>query len=240
LKKNKPTTPNLNSEDISLNFILNSADVDSTGLITNVLIESADISVYNVLPSFIENLDFMPADGFRLFVNNSLITWYDVYNTTVRPVEEKIKDKIEKSSFNQTLDLIHSWDSLTTTNCPDPYSVQKMDSSPLIKAILTDSDINLKICDVSNRALFGLINAGAEANITKSDINFGGNLTQFIDEGYSYNFTLYLPENMYLDGKNVYEWNESVSALGDFESDVATSYTKEKKETVIEIEVEYT
>jgi len=238
LKKNNPTTHDLNSENISLNFILNSNNVDSTSLLANVLIENADISVYNVLPSFIENLNYMPADGFRLFVNNSVIkSWEDVYNITVRPVEEKIKEKIENSPFNQTLDLIPSWDKLTAQDCSDPYSIEKMDSSPLLKAILTDNKINLKICDISNRAFFGLINAGAKANITKKDINFGDNLSQI---GYDYNFTLYLPDNMYLDGKNVYEWNESASALGEFKSDVAKSYTKEKKETVIEIEIQNT
>ena len=232
-----PTTQNLESENISLEFKLDSRDVQATSFTSNVLIGSADIEVYNVLPSFIGNLKFIPADGFRLFENNGLITWDDTYDITVKPIEEKIKDEIEKSSFNQILDLIGIWDNATTEDCPVPYEIQNMDNKPLLKAVLTDDKIDLKICDISNRAMFGLINAGAEADISEEDINFGDTLSNI---GYDYNVSLYLPENIYLDSFNVYKWNESISFSGEFESDTAVSYSSEKKNTVIEIEVEST
>ncbi len=236
LYKTEPTTHDLESDNISLEFKLDSRDVDDTSLTTNVLIESADILVYDVLPSFIRNLQYMPADGFRLFVNNGLITWDDTYEKTVKPVEEKIKNIIENSSFNQTLDLTINWDN-KTTECDVPYETDNMNNEPLLKTVLTDDDVNLKICDISNRAMFGLINAGAETNISEEDINFGDNLNNI---GYDYNVTLFLPEKMYLDGENVYKWNENVSVSGEFESDNAVSYTSEKKDTVIEIEVKST
>ena len=236
LNKTEPTTYGLEAENISLEFELDSSNVEATSLATNVLIESADIQEYNVLPSFIDNLQFMPADGFRLLVDNGLITWDDAYEKTVKPVEEKIKIAIENSSFNQTMDLIISWDN-TTTDCTVPYDIYNMDNEPLLRAILTDSNVDLKICDISNRAMFGLINAGAEANISEEDINFGDNLNNI---GYDYNATLFLPEKMYLDGKNVYKWDENVSVSGEFKSDNAVSYNSEKKDTVIEIEVEST
>ena len=81
--------------------------------------------------------------------------------------------------------------------------------------------------------MFGLINAGAEANISAEDVNFGDNLNNI---GYDYNATLFLPENISLDGKNIYKWNETIPVSGEFESDTAVSYTDEKKKTVIEIE----
>jgi len=236
LNKTEPTTYGLESENISLEFELDSSNVEATSLATNVLIESADILEYNVLPSFIDNLQFMPADGFRLLVDNGLITWDDAYEKTVKPVEEKIKIAIENSSFNQTMDLIISWDN-TTTDCAVPYDIYNMDNEPLLRVILTDSNVDLKICDISNRAMFGLINAGAEANISEEDINFGDNLNNI---GYDYNVTLFLPEKMYLDGENVYKWDENVSVSGEFESGNAVSYNSEKKDTVIEIEVEST
>ena len=236
LNKTEPTTYGLESENISLEFELDSSNVKATSLATNVLIESADILAYNVLPNFIDNLQFMPADGFRLFVNNGLITWNDIYEKTVKPVEEKIKIVIEDSSFNQTMDLVISWDN-TTTDCAIPYDIYNMDNVPLLRSILTDSNVDLKICNISNRAIFGLINAGAEANISEEDINFGENLNKI---GYDYNVTLFLPEKMYLDGKNVYTWDENVSISGEFRSDNAVSYNSEKKDTVIEIEVEST
>ena len=236
LKKNDPTTHDLTDENISLNFIINSADVDDTSLMANVLIETADIEVYDVLPGFVSNLKVIPADGFRLFVNNGLFTWDDVYIKTVKPIEEKIKNKIETSSFNQTLDLSTVWDN-KTTECLIPYEIHNMNKDPFLRAKIKDEDIKLKICDISNRGLFGLINAGAEVNISEGDINFGDNL-QGIE--YDYNITLYLPKNIYLDEKNIYEWDDASSASGEFKSDISHSYPNEEKETIIEIEIKNT
>ncbi|ENO12082.1 hypothetical protein MBGDC06_00143 [Thermoplasmatales archaeon SCGC AB-539-C06] len=81
-----------------------------------------------------------------------------------------------------------------------------MDSDPPIRAISTDSDVNLQICNISSRSLFGLVNAGAQSNISANDVNFGGNLDNI---GYQFNGTLYLPDTLYLDGKNIYKWNQS-------------------------------
>ena len=237
LKNNNPTTQDLKDEDIDLNFIINSVNAEYTSLTADILIKTADIKTYNILPDFIDNLDFIPADGFRLFVDNGLITWDDVYETTLKPIEEKIKNEIETSSFNQTLDLIRSWDSVTTTDCPVPYEVQNMNTDPALKSIMQDQDINLEICGISNRALFGLINSGAEVNITAGDINFGDNIKNI---GYDYNISLYLPEGFYLDDKNIYEWNKTVSPLGLFKSDSAVNYFGEEKDTVIEIEIKTT
>lgn len=237
LMMDDPTTSALESEDISLGFILDSKSGDATSLTTNIVVKSLDIQIYNVLPSFIYNLDFMPSDGIRLFVDNGFITWDKCYEVTIKPLKENIVSTIEKSTFNQTLDIIFSWDSDTTTDCLIPYEISNMDNKPSIKAILTDDGIDLKIFDISSRALFGLINSGAETNISEEDINFGDDLN---DIGYDYNVTLYLPEGLYLDGENVYTWNESISISGEFESDIATSYFEEEKDTVIEIEVETT
>jgi len=237
IKKTQPTTSPLDSEDIFLEFEMDSRDAKTTSLTTNVIINSADVEVYNVLPSFIGNLKFIPADGFRLFVNNSFFTWNDTYQQTVKPIEDKIIDIIENSSFNQTLDLIKYWDNTTTTDCPVPYETQNMDNAPHLKAILKDENVKLKICDISNRALFGLINAGAEANISEEDVNFGDDLNKI---GYDYNVTLFLPENIYLNGSNIYFWNESITISGEFESDGSVVYSKEKKETIIEVEIKST
>ena len=237
LKMDDPTTPASESDDICLEFILDSETGDTTSLNTNVLVKSADIQIYNVLPDFIYNIDFMPSDGIRLLVDNEFITWDRCYETTIKPLEEKIVSTIEKSSFNQTLDIMFNWDNETTTDCLVPYEISNMDNKPSIKAILTDSRVDLQICDISSRALFGLINSGAEANISEEDVNFGDDLNNI---GYDYNATLHLPDNLYLDDENVYTWNESIPISGEFESDNAASYFDEEKDTVIEIEVKST
>ena len=237
LKMDDPTTPASESEDIYLEFILDSETGDTTSLNTNVLVKSADIQIYNVLPNFIYNIDFMPSDGIRLLVDNGFVTWNEFYEKAIKPLEEKTVSTIEKSSFNQTLNIIFSWDNETTTDCLVPYEISNMNNKPFIKAILTDNRVDLQICDISSRALFGLINSGAEVNISEEDINFGDDLNNI---GYDYNATLHLPNNLYLDGENVYTWNESIPISGEFESDNAASYFDEEKDTVIEIEVKST
>jgi hypothetical protein len=138
-------------------------------------------------------------------------------------LKEIIITTIEKSSFNQTLDIMFSWDYNTTTDCLVPYEISKMNNKPSVKAILTDDKIDLKICGISSRAIFGLINSGAELNIIKEDINFGDDLNSI---GYNYNITLYLPDKIYLNNKNVFTWNENITDLGKFKSDIATSENK--------------
>jgi len=87
LKKDNPTTHSLYSEDISLEFILDSKDVELISFQTNILFKSADIQIYNILPSFIYNIDFVPSDGIRLLVDNGFITWDEFYEKTVEPLK---------------------------------------------------------------------------------------------------------------------------------------------------------
>lgn len=234
LSKIDPTTETLGSEDISLEFELDTREQDATSLTNNALLSGVDIRQYNALPSFVSNLDYVPADGVRLLIENGFFTWDDLYQKTVRPLEEKIKSTIEKSPFNQTLDLTFSWDEDTTSNCLVPYEVSNMDDTPTVNAILKDDVVNLHICDVSSKAFFGLINSGAESNISRDDLNFGEGLDTI---GYDFNITLYLPEKMYLDNKNVFTWNENTSVFGEFKSDTTVSYTDQEKDMIIEIEV---
>jgi len=237
LKKKVPTTEKLESEDIFIGFVLDSRNTKTSILESNLILKNISIIDYNILPSFISNLNYVPADGFRLFVENGFISWDKSYQETIKPIKDKLKTTIEQSSFNQTLDIEFSWDDETTIDCLNPYETSNMDNEPPIRAILKDSNVDLKICDISSRALFGLINSGATVSISKEDINFGENLNRI---GYDYNVTLYLPNNLYLDGENIYTWNGSNPIDGKFESDVAVSYPSEEKDTTIEIEIKST
>jgi len=232
LKKINPTT-RLESEDIFLEFELNSKDVAATVLNSNVLLKSVDIRGYNILPSFVTNLDFVTSDGIRLFIDNGLTSWDDLYNKTINPVEKATISTIKNSSLNQTLNMVFSWYPETTTNCSNPYDITNMNEEPPIKAKVSNNDIKLKICDVSARALFGLIDAGAIANISANEINFGDKLNE---TGYPYNGSLYLPDNISLAGEKIYRWNQSKPISGEFKSDDAPEYSNEKIQTTIEIE----
>ncbi len=234
VKKKEPTTEKLDSEDIFIGFELDSTDTKNPNLITNLIIKNIDIREYNILPEVISNINFLPSDGFRLFVDNGFITWDKSYEKTVKPIEEKIITTIEESLFNQTLDISFNWDDETTIDCLIPYELLNMNNNPPIRAVFKDSDIDLQICDISSRALFGLINSGGIVSISKEDINFGEELNRI---GYDYNITIYLPDNLYLEGENVYTWNGTSPISGEFQSDDAISYSSEEKDTIIEIEV---
>ncbi|MCK5031898.1 MAG: hypothetical protein KAR64_10565, partial [Thermoplasmatales archaeon] len=237
IKLKDPTTPRLETEDIQLEFVLDSRGGKQTILTTNILIKSIDIGDYDIVPDFITDLEIIPSDGFRLFVDNGFSSWEYLYNKTIKTIEEKAISKIENSSFNQTLDTTFRWGNNTTMDCLTPYETTNMDSNPPIRATNTDNDVNLQICNISSRSLFGLVNAGAQANISANDVNFGGNLDNI---GYQFNGTLYLPDNLYLNGENAYNWNQSNPISGKFKSDIATSYSNEKIDTLVEIEVSST
>lgn len=231
-----PTTPASQIENISLEFKLDTSNINSISLKATILAENVDIRDYDILPDFITELDFVPSDGIRLFIDNGLLSWDALYLNTIKHVEQNTISVIESSNFNQTLDMSFNWDVDTTTNCSTPYNTTSMDSVPPIKAELVDEDVDLRLCDMSARAFFGLVNAGAGANISSDDINFGDKLDEI---GCPYEVFLYLPNNVSLDGKNVYSWNLTSSISGEFVSGLQPDpeYSKEEIDIYIEIEI---
>ena len=237
IKLDDPTTSGLETENIELDFGLNCSGKKQTVLTTNVLVKSVDIEDYDILPEFVTNLKVVPSDGMRLFIENGLLSWEELYNKTIKTVKEITLSKIENSTFNQTLDVSFGWDPTTTVNCSAPYNITNMDNNPPVKAIFTDEDVNFQMCGVTSRALLGLVGAGAQTNISAEDVNFGDKLDEI---EHPYHISLYLPNNFYLDGKNIYVWNQSAPISGEFESDDAPSYSDEKIDTLVEIEVSST
>ncbi len=238
LSSKTPTTDSLNSQKIKIDFIIDSADVENTNLQVILNIESINFQEYlNYTPSSLENIDFIPSDGIRLFVENGLTNWSAIYEKTIKPIENEIEEKIENSSYNQDINLIFNWYENTTTQTSQPYDINNMNEYPSIKTELIDENINFKIFNISNRAFFGCVNSGGEANISSEDINFGDNIE---DINYDYNITLILPDEIYLDGENTYKWNKTQKITGKINSEGAPEYKKEIKETIIEIEVQTT
>lgn len=229
-----PTTPLQSSENISLEFILDSSNINLLDIRTNVLIKTLDIKNYNILPEFITELDYIPSDGLRLFVKNGLLNLDDIYNNTIQSIRNLSISTIQQSSFNQTLSMDFTWDSETSTTCSKPYNISQMDTNPPLIAEAVDKNIRITICGMSNRAFFGLINSGGTVNITSNDINFGDDLNK-ID--FPYNIIFKLPKNITLDGNNSYIWNESKELSGKFESDISPKYSNEEIETYVEIDI---
>ena len=231
-----PTTSE-ETEDISIAFILNSRE-GTTSFESKIVVKSMDLASYAFLPSFITNVRFAPSDAVRLFVKNNLLTWDEIYQKTIANIQEKIKNKVETSVFNQTLTLTFSWDGATTTGCPNPFDIEKMDKNPPVNALLKDDEIKLLLNDISSKATFGLVNTGGKANIIPNSINFGKNLEGL---GYPYNITLEMPPDITLNNENIYTWDNKIKNFsGVMLSTKSPNYEKPLINTVVEIQAETT
>ena len=225
-------TSSYDSEKINIEFILDTKNDDSI-LYENINFEIIDISNYDFLPSFISNLDYVTSDGIRLFIKNKMLDWNNsFYNSTISPIVDISKNIIDNSEYNKTLEYNFRWDEDTSINCSDCYDTDKMDTNPPIIAQFYDENLVLRILGISSKALFGLVNTGGIANISKDDINFGQGLDNI---GYPYNITILFPENIGLDGENTYIWNDTILFEGFISSEKTPEYEKQEVDTTIEI-----
>jgi hypothetical protein len=236
MRAENPTTPLKETEDISIEFMLDAQMPQSVSLTETMNARDINVRTYVTFPSFVTGLHVLPADGVRLCIDNGLLTWNDVWSNTIQPIEQHITPVLENSSFNQTLQFSFSWNTSSTINCSMPYNLTHMDSSPAVQATFKDPYVQLRLCGMSARAFFGLINAGASATIASSDMNFGQNLEVL---SWPTSFLILLPSNITLDGKNSYGWNQTVPLSGAFSSNVQPSppYTSEQVSTVMVIDI---
>lgn len=236
MQSKNPTSITSEVEDISLEYVLDTTSVTDIDFIDSLILKKVDVRPYNVLPAFVTGLGSIPADGIRLFIDNGLFTWADLFENTVRPIEQLTTPILENSSFQQNLSLSFSWDVQTTLNCSNPYNITHMDDLPAIRADFHDAGINLLICQMPARAFFGLINAGANVSISSTDVNFGDGLESI---RYPYSIMLRLPTNITLGGTSNYIWNRTTAIAGAFHSELQPnpSYTTDHVETYIIIEV---
>ena len=74
LQSTNPTTHYTQDEDILLEFRLDLSNIQNIALTTNIIAEGIDSTPYAFLPEFITNLDIIPADGMRLFIDNGFVS----------------------------------------------------------------------------------------------------------------------------------------------------------------------
>jgi len=236
LRAKNPTTPVKDTEDISVEFTLDTRVAQDVSLIETVSTRDINVRNYVTFPSFVTGLHILPADGVRLCIDNGLLSWSDVLSNTIQPIEQHITPILENSTFNQTLQFSFAWNTSSTTNCSVPYNLTHMDSTPAVQAVFTDSLVHLGLCGMPARAFFGLINAGANATITSSDMNFGQGLEAI---SWPTTFSLHLPTNLTLDGKNTYIWNRTKQLTGAFASNVQPNppYISEQVSTLIVVDI---
>jgi len=236
LRAKNPTTPLKETEDVSVEFALDTRAAQDVSLTEIVSARDINVRNYVAFPSFVTGLHILPADGVRLCIDNGLFSWNDVLSNTIQPIEQHITPILENSSFNQTLQFSFSWNASSTTNCSTPYNLTHMDSTPAVQATFNDPYVHLSICGMPARAFFGLVNAGAAATISSSEINFGQGLEAI---PWPTTFLLSFPTNITLDGKNTYIWNRTKPLTGAFSSSVQPNppYTSEQESTLIVIDI---
>ena len=236
VQSKNPTTPASETEDIALEYILDTRSMNNISFIDSLLVKKVHILPYNVLPEFITGIGSLPADGVRLCIDNGLFSWGDLFDRTIQPIKQQTTPILENSSLKQSIQLLFNWDEDSTTNCSTPYNITHMDDRPALRANFIDSDVQLMICQMPARAFLGLINAGANASISSVDVNIGLGLEGI---AYPYEIMLLLPNNISLEGDNVYIWNKTTPLSGSFHSDLqpAPPYTAEQIETRIDIEM---
>ena len=134
MQSRNPTTTASQTDDIVLEFILDTRTATDIKFIDSVILKKVNIGHYNVLPAFVTGLGSIPADGLRLFIDNGLFTWADFFEKTIQPIEQQTTPLIENSSFAQNLSLSFQWDAETSINCSTPYNITHMDDTPAIRA----------------------------------------------------------------------------------------------------------
>jgi len=237
IQSKNPTTPTAETEWITVEFNLDTRRIDEISLTNSIVLKKININTYKILPDFITKLDILPADGIRLFIDSGLLSWEDLLEKTILPIEQQITPIIENSSFHHALNLSFTWDIETTINCSTPYNLTHMDDSPSIRADFKDPDVDLQICQIPARAFFGLMNAGATASISSTDVSFGLGLDGI---KYPYEIILHLPTNISLDQQDtIYTWNKTKPITGTFRSNRQSTptYTDENIDSRIDIEL---
>jgi hypothetical protein len=215
LKKQSPTTQ-ATQELIQITFNIDGTTPSNIKLDTQIQTQTISIIPYNILPEFITNINYIPSDGIRLLINNNILTWDDILQQTYQPIINHILTTIENSSYHQKYNAQFTWQDHTTTNTSTPYNIAKMDTTPPITGILSESEIPLTFLGITSRAFFGLLNAGAQATLTSNDINFGAGLENLT---YPYKITLTLPNKIYLNQNEVFTWINTTDFSGNFTSD---------------------
>jgi hypothetical protein len=232
-----PTTQYTENASMHVQIILNLKQIEKPVLTLQFQALSIDVSDYNITPSFISNVKVLPSDAIRLSVLQNLTSWPLIQNQIINPAYIHVKSLIENSSFNQTIYSRFNWVNETIYDLKEPYNTSQMDMIPPISANFTDNSFHISICNISARAFFGLINAGALTNISNQDITIGDNLDSL---HYPYNGTFLFPSFILLNNENKFQWNTNNPIQGTFSSSNTPQSKKNDIKSEFEIDVKNT
>lgn len=224
LKEMEPTTNPSQNETVSFVFSLNCTHPEETNMSILIKAQRVDMAKYDLLPSILTLPPSLPADAIRLSVDNNLLNYENIKDVTLSPYIDESIDLLHSSSFNQTFDISFIWDLDTTVNCSPKYMIETMDENPPVTGILTDPSVHLSFYNISAKAFFGLINAGATSNIREENVNFATVFDIFQERASS---QIVLPPQVIFNQSNSFSWNHSDEFSGVFESENPPQYTQQ-------------
>lgn len=233
LQEVSPTTPMSATENISFSITIDSSSVETTNMISTIQAASLDLSSYALYPPSISNADILPSDGVRLLVQENLLSWQSLKNSTFDHIQSPVTNGFA-SAVNQSLTPTFDWNDETTTNITQPYDLNQMNALPSIKGVYTTENINLRLFDYTPKAIFGLAQAGAQANLSHEDVNIGSVFSQIT---YPFDAMFKLPEGITLNGSTLFSWNATEDFKGSMVATDAPDYEEQEIHAQVTIDM---
>ena len=234
LKDSNPTSDSSKNETVSLVFSLDCRKPDEINLTMRLNAHRLDMSSYNCLPAILTLPSSLPADAIRLCVKSNLTTYDQVKKNSLNSYINDSLFSLQSSSFNQSFNFNFLWDSQTTENLTKAYDIDEMDENPAITGLIIDPSVDIYLFNITGRALFGLVNAGAESNISKEEVNFAD-----IFDTQTLNVTseLQLPQQVLFNQSNRVTWKKSNEFKGIFTSENPPVYQDQNisRDYIIEV-----
>jgi len=232
-----PTTDPSQNETVSFVFSLDCRTPETPFLSLRLQAHRLSMNKYDFLPSVLSLPSSLPADAVRLFVEQNFTTWDQLRQRSFLHYEVEAMNRLTLSSFNQSFNETFTWDEETTMDCFPPFTINAMDEIPPIVGMVNDPSVFVSIQNISARAFFGLINAGAKSTVTANDVNFAD---VFDDVSLPSSNELYLPDHVLFDQEAMISWNHSTAFSGSFESENPPSNLKKDINRVYQIDVKST
>jgi len=226
-------------ERIDVNIVVDWKEFDSTEVKVILEAYSLDVTKYSELSDHIRGLDFIPADGVRMALDNTLGTWdieeikKQAADNATKEVEEILSDSLDSAV---PLSIGFYWNE---SSFDAGYDENVMSSSPPLQAEMSSGPVIPNLYPLEDvfeiddlEVVRGFLNAGARAEFDIDGMEFSPE--------YNPEITLLLPENMRLANTDAdeepegmrysYSWDPEDGLSGEIISTTAPEYEESKVE----------
>jgi len=166
----------IHDEDVRVTIELDRQEFELTTVRVDIEVYAVQVSRYGNLSNSIVRLDYIPADGIRMVVDNGLInwSWEHIYEENIQPSEGEIEASISKA-LNVTVELNFNWENASITG----YDIDTMGTEPPVQGKLISEDITPHLYAIGNdsygvddiKVAKGFLNAGGRAEFEIPEID---------------------------------------------------------------------